>query len=89
MMCAWISVVATWVIVGILSFFMGCIFEYRGKEYDDCSFEDCGRVFILLVVFGLISPILVFIAHFDLKKILSRLIYNISNVGVKKKGCSE
>lgn len=84
----WIILAITWVLVGVLSFVAACIIEYRGKEYDDCDFYDCDLL-LLYIVFGYISPVALVLAYTDWKKIrgkLSRFIYKLANIRVKKKG---
>ena len=81
--------IVTWFLAGLITFAVTLVLDYRGKEYEDCDFDDLGKLFILVVAIGYLTPIIAIITFTDFKKIkekIHRFIYKISNVGLKEKG---
>ena len=85
--------IITWFLAGLITFAVVGFIEYRGKEYEDCDFEDVIKCFVMLLVIGYISPILAISAYknFDnikdkIEEKTNRFIYKIFNVGLKDKG---
>ena len=79
----------TWFLSGILSFIFACVVDMRNKEYDKNYFNDAESVIIALFILfaGYVSIVVVFINYLFFVKNWSftRLMYNIANIGVKKK----
>lgn len=79
-------------LVGFLCAMGVVITDLRGAEYDENYFgDDGGFVFLILIAFGYFTPLLFLIIYGCLRwneyggdKMLTRIIYNIANIGVKK-----
>lgn len=77
--------IASWFVVGLISVMIIWISDMRGKEFDENYFEEGSILaFMVLVIFGYVSPFIVYYVFTSEKKYFTRLIYKICNIGIKK-----
>lgn len=79
----------SWFIVGFIVALVVCADDLRGKPYDEDYFtkhnhRNCGW-FACCVLFGYLSMVFSFFCWMAEKRLLTKLIYKIVNIGVKKK----
>ena len=83
-----ILLIVGWVLVGVLSFLLGCILDLRGREFNGCYLNDLGGVLILFILFGYLAPILILVILVDWDEFfftLTKWMYNIANPKQKNK----
>lgn len=74
-----------WFAVGFASIVFAWILDMRGQEYDEDYFKQSG-IFItalIMTMFGFISPVIVLITAIEDKRIFTKFIYKIANIGMK------
>lgn len=77
--------IASWFVVGLISVMIIWISDMRGKEFNENYFEEGSAfVFMVLVIFGYVSPFIVCYVFTSEKKYFTKLIYKIANIGLKK-----
>ena len=78
----------SWFLVGVFSLVFFCINDMRGKEFNPNYFDHDDGLCFFMIFFGYISFIIVciFLVYEKVyeNKLLSKLIYKIANIGVKK-----
>ncbi len=76
--------IISWFIVGFISTVIMWIIDMRGKPFDEYYF-DYETIFgsIFFIIFGYISPIVLFFISTSEKKYFTRLVYWIANIGAK------
>ena len=81
-----IIVLMIWFGLGLLADMGIWIRDMRGKTFDEHYFDD-GLIFISfgLAILGPIALLSVIILFFAERKLFTKLIYKIANIGIKKK----
>lgn len=80
-----ISWIVSWFVVGLISVATIWISDMRGKEFNKDYFDsEIVTLSIILIVLGYVTPFIVYSLFTSEKKYFTRLIYNISNIGLKK-----
>lgn len=78
-------VYVSWFIVGLISAMSIWIYDMRGKPYDGSYFdENCVLISIVMIVFGYLSPIILIAVIMHSNKFITKLIWKIANIGLKK-----
>ena len=74
-----------WFAVGFASIVFAWVLDMRGKEYDEDYFKQSGMFItaLIMTMFGFISPIIVLITAIEDKRIFTKFIYKIANIGVE------
>lgn len=90
---AYIIIAVIWLLMGLLSLMLVCIHDMRGNSYDENYFEGGMSYVIGLILMGGFSFLL---CAFDIfrerhkkrknKRIFTKFIYKIANIGIKKDG---
>lgn len=80
----------SWIIIGFISLIIMLVLDMRGNEFDKDYFKESGTIeaCLTITILGWISPLLLIgiILHDSINNgELSRLIYNIVNIGTGKK----
>lgn len=77
--------VVLWFIVGLFSAMSVWIYDMRGRPYDGSYFdENCVLISIVMIFFGYLSPIIIIAAIMHSNEFITKLIYKIANIGLKK-----
>lgn len=75
----------SWLIVGLITTIGFWIYDMRGKAYDPSYFDMEGVMLSLLTtVLGYISAIVVIIFWTTSNKFITKMIWRIANIGLKK-----
>ena len=75
----------SWFIVGLISAMILWISDMRGKKFNENYFDSTAiLISIILIMFGYISPFMIFWLFTFEKKYFTKLIYKIANIGLKK-----
>lgn len=75
----------SWFIVGLISAMILWISDMRGKEFNENYFDSTAiLISIVLIMLGYISLFMIFWLFTSEKKYFTKLIYKISNIGLKK-----
>lgn len=93
----YIIIAGIWLLIGLLSLMLVCIHDMRGNSYNENYFEGEILHTIILILTGGVSFLIVFylITTDTLqniyekrknKRIFTKFIYKISNIGIKKDG---
>ena len=81
--------IVIWLLIGSVSFILGISRDLRNNEYNEGYFdEDFWEMFWKFTALGFITVILFIlleISELNNKGFFNKLIYNICNIGVKKK----
>lgn len=81
-----IILLTTWFGSGLLVV-IGCwITDMRGKEFNENYFSvETGLLYFVVLLFGWISLIIACHIYCNNKKLFTRFIYKIANIGIKNK----
>lgn len=78
--------IISWFVVGFMSMAYCWILDMRGKEFDPGYFDNGNiALSVFLFCFGYISVLILISFEMNEKKLFTRLIYKIANIGIPKK----
>lgn len=77
--------VVLWFIVGLFSAMSMWIYDMRGRPYNGSYFdEDCVLISIVIIFCGYFSPIILITLIMNANKFITKMIWKIANIGLKK-----
>lgn len=93
----YIIIAVVWLLIGLLSVISICVYDMRGKPYDENYFKGEILHTICLILTGGVSFLIVFyLIIVDIlqniyekrksNRIFTKFIYKIANIGIKKDG---
>lgn len=74
-----------WFIVGLISTIIVWIYNMRGSDYDESYFDEPTILMSLVMIFlGYLSPIILIAIILHSNKFITKFIWKIANIGLKK-----